>query len=231
MRDVLAALGEFYGPIAPPPHDLFGFVVWEVLSGRALPSRRDIAWTALKRLPALTPDAMFRAPRGDLQDALAMLPGRDQRLDQLRAASGHLRRHRDLDQVVAGTLSRAVRALAEVPGLDAPGRVRALLFPGGHGVAPADESTLRVIARLHGLRASRPRALYRQCRRRLAADCDRRLDLLRQAAIVLDHHGTHACADAAPHCGVCPLAPRCRHAAGRTDDQLNDATRRRSDFT
>ena len=75
MRDgVSTALATFYGPLAPPPRDLFGFVVWEILSARALPSRRDMAWQALRRLPALTPDAMFRAPKADLQDALLMLP-------------------------------------------------------------------------------------------------------------------------------------------------------------
>jgi len=215
MREALDALTAFYGPLAPPPRDLFGFVVWEILSARTLPSRRDIAWTALKRLPALTPDAMFRASKADLQAALAMLPARDGRIDDLRAASGHLRRHRDLDQVVAGPLRRAVRALADVPALEAPARVRALLFAGGHAVAPVDPGILRVVARLHGLHHDRPAARRRLSRSWLAADCRGQIDLLRQAAVVLAHHAAHACAEAVPHCGVCPIAPGCRYAAGR----------------
>ncbi len=215
MREALDALAAFYGPLAPPPRDLFGFVVWEILSARTLPSRRDLAWTALKRLPALTPDAMFRASKTDLQAALAMLPAREERIDHLRAASGHLRRHRDLDQVVAGPLRRAVRALADVPALEASARVRALLFVGGHAVAPVDPGITRVVARLHGLDQARPAARRRLSRSRLAADCRRQLDLLRQAAVVLAHHAAHACAEATPHCGVCPIAPGCRYAAGR----------------
>ena len=213
MREVLAALGDFYGPQAAPPHDLFGFAVWEVLSARTLPSRRDIAWLALKRLPALTPDAMFRASKSDLQGALAILPARDERIDGLRAASGHLRRHRGLDQVVAGPLRRAVRALAEVPAISDAARVRALLFVGGHPVAPADEAVTRVLTRLHGLQAPRPIALRRLARARLSTECARQLELLRLATVVLAHHGEHACAETAPHCRVCPLAPRCHYAA------------------
>jgi len=215
MREALDALAAFYGPLAPPPRDLFGFVVWEILSARTLPSRRDIAWTALKRLPALTPDAMFRASKVDLQAALAMLPARDLRIDDLRAASGHLRRHRDLDQVVAGPLRRALRALADVPALEASARVRALLFAGGHAVAPVDPGITRVVARLHGLHHDRPAARRRLSRSRLAADCRGQIDLLRQAAVVLPHHAAHACAEALPHCAVCPIAPGCRYAAGR----------------
>lgn len=213
MRAALDALATFYGPQAPPPRDLFGFVVWEILSVRTLPSRRDIAWLALRRLPALTPDAMFMASKADLQAALSMLPARDERIDELRSASGHLRRHRGLEAEVAGRLARAVRALAAVPGLTPAGRGRALLFPGGHAVAPADEGVVRVVARLHGIDAQHPAARHRLSRRRLCADCDGDLHLLREAAVLVGHHAAHACAPAAPHCGVCPLARRCRFAA------------------
>jgi endonuclease III len=215
MRADLDALATFYGPLAPPPRDLFGFVVWEILSARALPARRDIAWLALRRLPALTPDAMFRASKADLQDALLMLPAREERIDELRSACGHLRRHRDLDAVVAGPLAGAVRALAAVPGLTPAGRGRALLFPGGHPVAPADDGVVRVVSRLHGIEATHPAARRRLSRARVRADCAGDLDLLRDAAVLVAHHAAHACAPSAPHCGVCPLARHCRFAAGR----------------
>lgn len=215
MRDLVERLGAFYGPLAPPPRDLFGFVVWEILSARTLPARRDLAWTALKRLPALTPDAVFRAATADLQQALAMLPGRDERIDDLRAASGHLRRHRDLEARVAGPLPGAVRVLADMPGLPPAARVRALLFAGAHAVAPADDGIVRVVARLRGLAEASPRGLRRRARRALALDCAGDVELLRQATVVLAHHAAHACADTAPHCGLCPLAAGCRHAATR----------------
>jgi endonuclease III len=214
MRDALEALASFYGPLAPPPRDLFGFVVWEILSGRALPSRRDLAWTALRRLPALTPDAMFRASKADLQEALLMLPGREERIDELRSASGHLRRHRQLEAAVTGRLAGAVRALAELPGLTPAGRVRALLFPGGHAVAPTDEGVVRVVVRLHGLDQSGPAARRRVARGLVRAECGGDLELLRRTAVLVAHHAAHACAPSTPHCGVCPLAGQCRFAAG-----------------
>ena len=71
-----AALRAFYGPLAPPPQELFAFFVWDVVSARTLPARRDMAWQALKRLPALTPDAMFRASKDDLETALAAVGAR-----------------------------------------------------------------------------------------------------------------------------------------------------------
>ncbi len=221
MRDLVVTLGAFYGPLAPPPRDLFGFVAWEILSARTQPARRDLAWTALKRLPALTPDAVFRAAKADLQQALAMLPGRDERIDDLRAASGHLRRHRDLEVRVAGPLRGAVRALADLPGLTPPARVRALLFAGSQAVAPADDGIVRVVARLHGLAHARPRGLRRRARRTLTLECGGDLELLRQATVVLAHHAAHACADTAPHCGVCPLAAACRHAVARPAPPLS----------
>ena len=97
---VLTALAAFYGPLAPPPRDLFAFFVWEIVSARALPARRDMAWQAVKRIPALTPDAMFRAPKDDLKAAIEGLGGFEERLDALRAGGGHFRRHRELPRRV-----------------------------------------------------------------------------------------------------------------------------------
>ena len=73
MRPTLDALHAVYGPLAHPPADLFGFYVWEVISEGALPARRDLAWLALKRIPALTPDAMFRLVRHAFQHRRKML--------------------------------------------------------------------------------------------------------------------------------------------------------------
>jgi len=119
---VLTALAAFYGPLAPPPKDLFAFFVWDVISTRALPARRDIAWQALRRLPALTPDAMFRAPKDDLKAAIDGLGAFEDRLESLRAGSGHFRRHRDLSDRVAGPMLGAARALADVPHLSPSAR-------------------------------------------------------------------------------------------------------------
>ena len=58
----------------------FQFFLWEILSRDALPARRDLAWQALRRIPALTPDAVSRAASKELLDAVALAgPHRDER--------------------------------------------------------------------------------------------------------------------------------------------------------
>ncbi len=150
MDGVLARLRAFYGPLAQPPRELFAFFVWDVVSARALPARRDTAWQALRRLPALTPDAMFQVSKEDLGQALRAVGGVEQRIEQLKNGSGHFRRHRELRQQVSGSLRAAVRALAGVPHLSPAARLGALLFAGGHAVAPVDDGVARVLGRLHG---------------------------------------------------------------------------------
>ena len=211
MDGVLAPLRTFYGPLAQPPHELFAFFVWDVVSARALPSRRDLAWQAIKRLPALTPDAMFRASTEDLKRALDAVGGPEQRIEQLKHGSGHFRRHRELAQRVSGPLAGAVRALADVPHLSSPARMRALLFTGGHAVAPVDDGVARVLGRLHGLTGPKAR-VRRQVRRWLFQACGGDREKLADAVVLLAHHSGQACAAHSPHCPVCPLAPQCRHA-------------------
>jgi len=211
MDGVLGALRAFYGPLAPPPKELFAFFVWEVVSARTLPARRDLAWQALRRLPALTPDAMFRAAKDDLETALAAVGSVEQRIEALKHGSGHFRRHRDLANRVAGPLLGAARALALVPHLSPPARTRALLWAGGHAVAPVDDALARVLARLQGLAPGPKARVRRMARRLLSAACEGEREKLAEAVVVLGHHAAHACSDA-PHCTVCPLAAGCRHA-------------------
>jgi endonuclease III len=211
MDGVLGALRAFYGPLAPPPKELFAFFVWDVVSARTLPARRDITWQALRRLPALTPDAMFRASKDDLELALTAVGSVDQRVEALKHGSGHFRRHRDLAERVNGPLLGAARALAHVPHLSSSARTRALLFAGGHALAPVDDALARVLARLRGQPPGPKARVRRAARRHLMAACHGEHERLAEAVIVLGHHATHACGDA-PHCSVCPLAASCHHA-------------------
>ncbi len=211
MDGVLDALRAFYGPLVRPPKELFAFFVWDVVSARTLPARRDLAWQALKRLPALTPDAIFRASKDDLEAALASVGAVDQRIEALKNGSRHFRRHRDLAARVHGPLLGAARALAGVPHLSPSARVRGLLWVGGHTVAPVDDALARVLTRLRGLPSGPKARVRRTARRHLAAACRGERETLAEAALVLGHHATHACGDV-PHCSVCPLAPHCHHA-------------------
>lgn len=217
LEGVLTALAAFYGPLAAPPRDLFAFFVWEIVSARALPARRDMAWQAVKRIPALTPDSMFRAPKDDLKAAIDGLGGFEERLEALRAGSGHFRRHRDLADVVAGPLLRATRALRDVPHLTPSGQVRALFFAGGHAVPAVDDQTARVVARLSGVAAPAGARRRRAARQNVSAAFGRDRDRLGQALVLLGHHAGHACVEHAPHCTVCPLKTGCRWAIARPD--------------
>ena len=211
MEGVVVALRAFYGPLAPPPRELFAFFVWDVVSARALPARRDVAWQALKRLPALTPDAMFRASTDDLEQALRAVGAVEQRIEALKNGSGHFRRHHNLGAVVGGPLLGAVRVLADVPHLSSAARTRALLMVGGHALAPVDDAVARVLARLQGDGSDPKARVRRRARRRLFEACHGDREAIAEAVVVLAHHAAHACAEHAPHCSVCPLAPECRH--------------------
>ena len=72
LDQLLTTLKAFYGPLPWPPHDPFTLFVWEVLSYHAAPRKRDAALEALRRSRALTPDAMWRAPRKKLQEAIVL---------------------------------------------------------------------------------------------------------------------------------------------------------------
>jgi endonuclease III len=214
---VIARLREFYGLQPTPPADLFQFIVWEIVSDGALPARRDLAWQALRRIPALTPDAMFRAPGKDLLDAVGLAgPHRDEKMDRIRTTVGEFRRHREALHAAARVrllpAARALRRLTDVP---AAVRRRALLFACGCAVLPVDVEIGRVVERLMGTIGNRRRAPVRQwLERRLPRD----LTTYREAVVYLRHHAQHTCTRVAPHCSVCPLLAECAYG-------LSSATR------
>ena len=85
LDGLLDRLQQFYGRLPAPPRDPFILFVLEVLSAHSTPRKRDAALAALKRIRALTPDAMWRAPQKKLQDSVALAgPYTEQRLKALR---------------------------------------------------------------------------------------------------------------------------------------------------
>ncbi len=112
---------------------------------------------------------------------------------------------------MSGPLGGAVRALADVPHLSPAARLRALLFAGGHALAPVDDGVARVLSRLYGVAGPKPR-VRRAMRRRVFQACGGERERLAEATVMLAHHAGHACTEHAPHCPVCPLAPRCHYA-------------------
>lgn len=228
--EVIRALREFYGLLPHPPGDPFQFFLWEILSRDAIPARRDLAWQALRRIPALTPDAIFRAAPKTLLAAVGQAgPHRDERIESIRSTLGEFKRHRealDVHRLRGGGLRRAAKALRRLAHIEPSIRERALLYVGEFPVMPVDDLTARVVARLSGTAGAvsdgaegftlrRPRwgrELTRQrrhARRTLMMSLARDAELYRDAVLYLRHHAQHACLAVRPHCGVCPLASDC----------------------
>src|ERR687885_2372091 len=112
LERLVDRLETFYGLLAAPPHDPFQLFVWEVLSVHSTPRKRDAAFGALKRIRALTPDSMWRAPQKKLEDGVKLAgPYTEQRLSALRTGVDVFRRAPDLPTIIRGPLPAARRAL------------------------------------------------------------------------------------------------------------------------
>lgn len=212
---MIAALRQFYGLQPTPPADLFQFLVWEILSEHALPARRDLAWQALRRIPALTPDAVFRTPQKDLLEVVGTAgPHRDEKVERIRAVVGEFRRHRERlhAEALAGapliTVGRVLRRLDSVPPAM---RDRAILFAVGRPVLPIDDEVHRVVSRLRGEPHNRRRS---RTRRWLKQHVPSDISAYREAIVYLRHHALHTCVKVGPHCTVCPLRLECGSVQG-----------------
>src|SRR5204862_3531880 len=105
LESLIDALQKFYGALPSPPRDPFGLFVWEVLSVHSTPRKRDAALGALKRIRALTPDAMWRAPQKKLTESVSLAgPYVEQRLRALRTGVDRFRRVPNLPHVIRGPL-------------------------------------------------------------------------------------------------------------------------------
>jgi endonuclease III len=211
VLDLVARLRAFYGALPAPPSDPFGLYVWEVLSVGTTRARRDAAFGALKRIPALTPDAVARLPQAKLEAAVAHAgPMKEERVRALRAGADLFRRDASLAAELEAGFRRALRAARRIPHLGRASSLRLLLFASGHAVLPLDEHALRVARRLgFGIDHERPVKTLRATRRAIVADSGRDVDALRAVAQFFTHHGLVSCTEISPHCAVCPLAPDC----------------------
>jgi endonuclease-3 len=182
-----------------------------VLSAHTPPARRDAAFAALRRVRALTPDAMARVPRAKLEAAVALTGAyQEQRLHALRAGVDVFRRNPRLASALTGPVRTARRALKQLPQLDAAASHRMLLFASGYPVLPVDLRVQRVAARLGYTEALREAAaIPAQVRRRLSRDLPAGAAPYQRAWLYLSHHATVTCTEGDPHCGVCPLLGDC----------------------
>jgi endonuclease III len=211
IDEVLRRLHAFYGPLVPPPHDPFMMYVWEVLNFHSVPVKRDAALAALRRIPALTPDSIWKTVPKKIESAVLLAgPYMDERIRALRAGADFFRRHPEVTRRLSGTLLQARRALRALPQLGLAGSQRLLLFSAAHPVIPADAHVTRVAVRLgYGALTANLRRQIRVVRRALGACIPATLEARRDAALYLSHHGHATCLEFDPHCHVCPLLSEC----------------------
>jgi endonuclease III len=211
---IVDRLQKFYGGLAAPPREPFILFVWEVLSVHSTPRKRDAALAALKRNRALTPDAMWRAPKKKLEDAVAMAgPYLEQRVKALRTGVDIFRRSPRLPDVIRGPLAPARRALKGLPQMGDAGAYRMLLFAADHPLLPVDARVSRVARRLgFGETHKEFSKTARSVREAISGQLPPQPDAYRRTFIYLNHHGATTCTEADPHCTVCPLLEEC--AAG-----------------
>ena len=200
----MGALQTFYGALPKLPRDPFTLFVWEVLSVHSTPRKRDAALAALKRIPALTPDSMWRAPQKKLEQSVKLAgPYTDNRLQALRTGVDVFRRTPKLTAIIRGPLLAARRAVKPLPQLGESGAHRMLLFAADHAVLPADARVTRVGRRLGYGEAHED---FRKQSRSVQDALTRELPLrstFRRAFLYLSHHGGATQAD--PHCVTRPL--------------------------
>jgi endonuclease III len=185
--------------------------VWEVLSVNTTPARRDAAFGALKRIPALTPDAIARVPQAKLDAAVGQAgPLKDERMRALRAGADLFRRSPTIVEDLAAPLARALRAARRVPHLGHASALRLLLFASDLPLLPLDEPALRVARRLgYGVEANHPMRVLRSTRQALVRECGGNVGTLKSVARFFTHHGQSACLETSPHCTVCPIVDAC----------------------
>jgi endonuclease-3 len=214
---LLDALQDFYGALPRPPRDPFTLFVWEVLSVHSTPRKRDAALAALKRIPALTPDAMWRAPQKRLEESVKLAgPYTENRLTALRTGVEIFRRSPNLPGVIRGPLAAARRAIKPLPQLGETGAHRMLLFAADHPILPVDARVSRVGRRLgYGEASEEFRRQARSVQDALARELPSSVDAFRRAFLYLSHHGSATCTEADPHCRVCPVLQDCAEGKKR----------------
>jgi endonuclease III len=191
-------LERFYGPLAQPPSDPFALYVWEVLSLHTTRPRRDAAMTALRRIPALTPDSMARAARAKLEAVVALAgPYRDERIRALLAGVDAFRRHRDFSERLRGAVADARQALELLPHLTTVSGQWMLLLAGGHLALPEDPHIDRVLTRLG--------SDLKTAENEIGAALSAR----QRSALYLAYHGQATCVETNPLCRICPLKREC----------------------
>lgn len=214
LSPIVEELRTFYEPQADPPHDAFGFYLWYVLGQRTVPMKRDGALAALKRIPAMTPDSLWKAPRAKVFQAIAHVGPPEERLHAIMSGVEVFRRWRDLEERLRGPILEARRATRLLASLGRVGAQWMILAAGDHPILPRHAGVGRIALRLGVVPPTRcdPALAQSRAARAVAATLPRDAHFLKSAILYLTHHAAVTCTLAEPHCRVCPLAIDCSYA-------------------
>jgi endonuclease III len=213
LSPVLNELKQFYEPQPEPPRDAFGFYLWYVLGQRTVPLKRDSALAALRRIPAMTPDSLWKAPRAKVYQAVAHVGPPEQRLNAVISGVEVFRRHRDIDERLRGSMLQARRATRLLVSLGPVGAQWMMLAAGNHPIVPRHVGVGRIALRLGVVAPAAGVVLPQtQAARAVAATLPRDARFLKVAILYLTHHASLTCTLTEPHCRVCPLAVDCGYA-------------------
>jgi len=221
LEPLIDRLHKFYGLLPSPPSEPFMLFVWEVLSAHSTPARREAAISALKKIRALTPDAMWRTPQKKLEEAVKLAgPYVEDRIAGLRKGVDVFRRSPNIAAIMRGPMPAARRAIKGLPRLGEGGAHRMLLFAAGHAVLPVDARVNRVGRRLgYGSGAADFRKSSRSVQQALSAQLPQNVEAFRRAFLYLSHHGASTCTESDPHCSVCPLLTDCPEGGKRAKSE------------
>jgi endonuclease III len=219
FQEHVAALEKLHGrPLAPLPRDPFEWILWENVAYLVDDERRSAAYRALARATGLRADRIAKATPRTLR-AVTALGGMhpDARADRLReiAELALSEASPDLAHVLQRPIAQARKILRKFPGIGAPGADRILLLCGALRELALESNGLRVVIRLgYGQEKPSYAATYKSALEALAPELPRDAAWLARAHDLLRTHGRTLCKRSAPDCDACPLAPRCRFAAG-----------------
>lgn len=217
FSNLIDALKSRYGPLTEhEPTDPFHQLLWENVGYLASDDRRLAAFELLQSLTDLDPEAIFSAS-GDALIEVCRMGGihadlRAQRLREI-AQRALVEWDGDSSRITNLELPDAIKALTRFPCIGVPGAEKILLFASAFPLLALDSNGLRVLLRVgYGEGDSNYSRSYRSVRTSLQGQYPHDCGWLRDAYVLLRHHGRATCRRSSPDCVSCPLFADCRYA-------------------
>ena len=214
----IGLLRDFYGPISPPaPKDPFELLMWEYVAYLTDDADRAAAFERLRTRVGLTPAAIAQASLPVLRTVCRAGGSIAFEARALRMHEVAVRVLERFDGTLAPLLKRpyleAQKALKTFPSVGPPGADKIVLLTGAHAVLALDSNALRVLLRLgYGFEHKNYSAAYASAQKAAMAELPSLVGPLREASLLLRHHGRQQCGRTRPRCAICPLRARCAFA-------------------